>query len=170
MKITQVRNATQILEYAGKKFLIDPMLSDKDIWPGFEGTVRSEIRNPMVELPLDISSLLAVDAIIVTHTHPDHWDQAAADIVPEFPAVSIPTIDSPSPIASVVENVLEYVTPVLETPSITPASRGVVALPARAKTVNGFTFAEKSQIVAVIFSVLGASGMLAVFILRKRRS
>ncbi|ATM96386.1 metal-dependent hydrolase [Yersinia frederiksenii] len=83
MKITQVRNATQILEYAGKKFLIDPMLSDKDAWEGFEGTARSEIRNPMVELPLDISSLLDVDAIIVTHTHPDHWDQAAADIVPK---------------------------------------------------------------------------------------
>lgn len=83
MKITQVRNATQILEYAGKKFLIDPMLSDKDAWAGFEGTARSEIRNPMVELPLDISSLLDVDAIIVTHTHPDHWDQAAADIVPK---------------------------------------------------------------------------------------
>ncbi|MBE0152684.1 MBL fold metallo-hydrolase [Serratia sp. PL7] len=83
MKITQVRNATQILEYAGKKFLIDPMLSDKNIWSGFEGTVRSEIRNPMVELPLDISTLLAVDAIIVTHTHPDHWDQAAVDIVPK---------------------------------------------------------------------------------------
>jgi len=81
MKITQVRNATQIIEYAGKKFLIDPMLSDKGAWPGFEGTARSEIRNPMVELPLDISTLLDVDAIIVTHTHPDHWDQAAADIV-----------------------------------------------------------------------------------------
>lgn len=83
MKITQVRNATQILEYAGKKFLIDPMLSDKDAWDGFQGTARSEIRNPMVELPLDISSLLDVDAIIVTHTHADHWDQAAADIVPK---------------------------------------------------------------------------------------
>lgn len=83
MKITQVRNATQIIEYAGKRFLIDPMLSDKGSWPGFEGTARSEIRNPMVELPLDISTLLDVDAIIVTHTHPDHWDQAAADVVPK---------------------------------------------------------------------------------------
>lgn len=72
MKITQIRNATQIIEYAGKKFLIDPMLSDKGAWPGFEGTARSEIRNPMVELSLDISTLLEVDAIIVTHTHPDH--------------------------------------------------------------------------------------------------
>lgn len=83
MKITQVRNATQILEFAGKKFLIDPMLSAKGVWPGFEGTVRSEIRNPMVDLPMDINTLLGVDAIIVTHTHPDHWDEAAADLIPK---------------------------------------------------------------------------------------
>lgn len=29
MNITHIRNATQIIEYAGKKFLIDPMLADK---------------------------------------------------------------------------------------------------------------------------------------------
>ncbi|MDU4993394.1 MAG: MBL fold metallo-hydrolase [Klebsiella quasipneumoniae] len=83
MKITQVRNATQLIEYAGKKFLVDPMLADKGAWPGFEGTARSELRNPLVDLPLDISALLDVDAIIVTHTHPDHWDQTAAEIVPK---------------------------------------------------------------------------------------
>jgi L-ascorbate metabolism protein UlaG (beta-lactamase superfamily) len=29
MNITHIRNATQIIDYAGKKFLIDPMLADK---------------------------------------------------------------------------------------------------------------------------------------------
>ncbi|MEM6161275.1 MBL fold metallo-hydrolase [Erwinia sp. P6884] len=77
MKIMQVRNATQVITFAGKKFLIDPMLSDKDAWPGFEGTVNSLIRNPMVDLPVDVATLLDVDAIIVTHTHQDHWDEAA---------------------------------------------------------------------------------------------
>ncbi|MGV2399060.1 MAG UNVERIFIED_CONTAM: hypothetical protein MIL04_26180, partial [Klebsiella aerogenes] len=38
MNITHIRNATQIIEYAGKKFLIDPMLADKGAWPGFPGT------------------------------------------------------------------------------------------------------------------------------------
>jgi glyoxylase-like metal-dependent hydrolase (beta-lactamase superfamily II) len=32
----------------------------------------------MVDLPVSIDTLLDVDAIIVTHTHPDHWDEAAA--------------------------------------------------------------------------------------------
>ena len=83
MKITQIRNATQIISYAGKRFLVDPMLAKKDAWPGFSGSARSKIRNPMVELPVDIDTLLDVDAIIVTHTHADHWDDAAAILIPK---------------------------------------------------------------------------------------
>ena len=83
MNITQIRNATQLITYAGKRFLIDPMLAAKDTYPGFEGTARAHIRNPMVELPVAIDSLLDVDAIIVTHTHPDHWDDAAAAAIPK---------------------------------------------------------------------------------------
>ena len=30
MKIIQVRNATQLISYAGKKFLVDPMLAIRD--------------------------------------------------------------------------------------------------------------------------------------------
>jgi L-ascorbate metabolism protein UlaG (beta-lactamase superfamily) len=83
MKITQIRNATQIIDYAGKKFLIDPMLAKKDSYPGFAGTANDHIRIPMVELPCDIKSLLDVDAIIVTHTHLDHWDEAAVQAIPK---------------------------------------------------------------------------------------
>lgn len=54
MKITHVRNATQLIDYAGKKFLIDPMLSAKGAWAGFAGTARSELRNPLVDLPFSI--------------------------------------------------------------------------------------------------------------------
>lgn len=35
MKITQIRNATQIIQYAGKTFLIDPLLAPKGSYPGF---------------------------------------------------------------------------------------------------------------------------------------
>jgi L-ascorbate metabolism protein UlaG (beta-lactamase superfamily) len=31
MKITQIRNATQLITYAGKRFLIDPMLAKKGL-------------------------------------------------------------------------------------------------------------------------------------------
>lgn len=83
MKITQVRNATQIIEYAGKKFLIDPMLAPKGTFPGFPGTVHSEISNPTVDLPLPLNQITNVDAVLLTHTHADHWDQAAAQAIPK---------------------------------------------------------------------------------------
>ena len=67
MNITQIRNATQLITYAGKRFLIDPMLAPKGAYPGFPGTARADIRNPMVELPVDVQTLLDTDAVIVTH-------------------------------------------------------------------------------------------------------
>jgi L-ascorbate metabolism protein UlaG (beta-lactamase superfamily) len=83
MKLTQIRNATLKVEYAGKKFLIDPMLSGKGGFPGFPGTVNSHIPNPTVDLPLPMSEILAVDAVIVTHTHQDHWDDTAKTVIPK---------------------------------------------------------------------------------------
>jgi L-ascorbate metabolism protein UlaG (beta-lactamase superfamily) len=83
MKIKQVRNATLRLDYGGTRFLIDPYLARKDAYPGFEGTVNSHIRNPRVELRTAMDEILSVDAVIVTHTHPDHWDEAAVTQVPE---------------------------------------------------------------------------------------
>lgn len=83
MKLTQIRNATLKLDYAGTRFLIDPMLSEKDAWPGFPGTARSHLRNPMVALPMTVEEILDVDVIIVTHTHLDHWDEAAQQLIPK---------------------------------------------------------------------------------------
>ena len=68
MKITQVRNATLLIHYAGTRFLIDPMLAPKGSYPGFEGMANSHLRNPLVELPLPMATLLEVDAVIVTGT------------------------------------------------------------------------------------------------------
>ena len=58
MKITQVRNATLLIHYAGTRFLIDPMLAPKGSYPGFEGMANSHLRNPLVELPLPMATLL----------------------------------------------------------------------------------------------------------------
>ena len=77
MKITQVRNATIIVEYNSTKFLIDPWLMPKDYMPGFDVAINSEIRQPRVELPFEIEKIVDVDAVIITHIHPDHWDEFA---------------------------------------------------------------------------------------------
>ena len=81
MNITHIRNATQLITYAGKRLLVDPMLAPQGAYPGFPGTAHAERRNPTVELPVDVNALLDADAVIVTHTHDDHWDRAAAELI-----------------------------------------------------------------------------------------
>lgn len=75
--LTQVRNATLRVNYGGVRFLIDPLLADKGAYSGFEGSANSELRNPLVSLPMPIERIVDVDAVIVTHLHSDHWDDAA---------------------------------------------------------------------------------------------
>ncbi|MBA1263654.1 MBL fold metallo-hydrolase [Stutzerimonas sp. NM35] len=84
IQLQQIRNATVKITFAGTTFLIDPMLAKKGAYPGFEGTYRSELRNPLVDLPMSEADVMAgVDAIIVTHTHLDHWDDAAQKLLPK---------------------------------------------------------------------------------------
>lgn len=83
MKIKQIRNATLLIEYAGKKFLIDPVLAKKGTYPPFPSPVRQNEYNPLVDLPVEISELINVDAVIATHLHSDHFDDSAKEILPK---------------------------------------------------------------------------------------
>ena len=84
MKFEHIRNATIILEYAGKRFLIDPWFADKgslgvfaDNEMGLLSPVeeKNHIPMPMTELPKPINEILAeIDVNIITHIHPDHID------------------------------------------------------------------------------------------------
>lgn len=79
MRITQIRNATQHLEFGGVRFLIDPMLCEKGSFPGFPGTLNEDLPNPLVDLPLPLQQIVDVDAVFVSHMHADHWDTTAAE-------------------------------------------------------------------------------------------
>ncbi|UGB30385.1 MBL fold metallo-hydrolase [Metabacillus sp. B2-18] len=83
MKINTIRNATIVVEYADKKFLIDPMLAPKGAYPPFPNSPRQDQHNPLVSLPTSIEEIINVDAVIVTHLHYDHWDEAAKDALPK---------------------------------------------------------------------------------------
>jgi L-ascorbate metabolism protein UlaG (beta-lactamase superfamily) len=84
MNIQQIRNATIVVEYAGKKFLIDPMLAEKGSYPPFPNAPRQDQNNPLVSLPTSIDNIIKnIDAVIVTHLHYDHWDEAAIEALPK---------------------------------------------------------------------------------------
>lgn len=79
-----IRNATAKINYAGQTFLIDPMLAPKDAYEGFKMTFNSEKRYPMIELPMSVDEVLKdVVAIILTHTHADHYDPKAKEVLPK---------------------------------------------------------------------------------------
>lgn len=84
VQVQQIRNATAKISYAGKTFLVDPYLAKKGTHPGFPGTFNSHLRNPLVELPMSVKDVMkGVDAVIVSHTHLDHWDGGDHQSIPK---------------------------------------------------------------------------------------
>ena len=84
MKINFIRHATFLLHVNGKQYLFDQMLGKKNAMDPVANAANT-IRNPMVELPMsddDLSRMLkSIDGVIVTHTHRDHWDARAVELL-----------------------------------------------------------------------------------------
>lgn len=80
MKITQLRNATLIVEFGEVRLLVDPMLAAKGQLPTLKYLARRR-RNPLVELPENADEhLQGVTHCLITHCqkgHFDHLDRAA---------------------------------------------------------------------------------------------
>lgn len=74
MKITQIRNATIVIDIQGIKILIDPMLSKKSALPKLR-YYKSNYRNPLVALPAAFHQLKDhIDYALITHCQKGHFD------------------------------------------------------------------------------------------------
>ncbi|GIP16142.1 UPF0173 protein YddR [Paenibacillus montaniterrae] len=84
MNIQLIRNATLMVQYARKRFLVDPFLAEKGAYPPFPNSLRQDQNNPLLDLPVSIDDIITdLDAVIVTHLHLDHWDEAAKELLPK---------------------------------------------------------------------------------------
>lgn len=83
MRITQVRNATLLINYAGKNILIDPIFAEKGTYPPFKSLLRNTEKNPINDSPIPISEMIKADAVIITHLHIDHFDEEAKKQLPK---------------------------------------------------------------------------------------
>jgi L-ascorbate metabolism protein UlaG (beta-lactamase superfamily) len=85
MKITQIRNATILIEIMveGKEqgILVDPMFAPKGAIPSLKYATKSRRRNPLVELPSNMDEVKTrITCCLITHCqkgHFDHLDRAA---------------------------------------------------------------------------------------------
>jgi L-ascorbate metabolism protein UlaG (beta-lactamase superfamily) len=83
MQLQLIRHATLLLQYADMRLLVDPMLNDPGAAPPIENSPNQK-RNPLVPLPCPATDVVSgIQAVLVTHTHRDHWDDAAIQLVPK---------------------------------------------------------------------------------------
>jgi L-ascorbate metabolism protein UlaG (beta-lactamase superfamily) len=81
MRLRLIRHATLVLEYGGHKLIVDPMLDDAGARPAIQNSPNPR-NNPLVPLPEPAAEVVKdVEAILVTHTHSDHWDARAAQML-----------------------------------------------------------------------------------------
>ena len=83
LDVQLIRHATLRVKIDELNLLVDPMLSDKDAMTPIQDS-GDDRRNPLVHLPISIEELLqGITAILVTHTHRDHWDDVATARIPK---------------------------------------------------------------------------------------
>ena len=87
MHIHLLRHATLVLTIHDLTILVDPMLSPLEAMNPVPNA-GNQRRIPMVPLPIsdeDLQRMIeGIDAVLVTHTHRDHWDSSAEAMLPKY--------------------------------------------------------------------------------------
>lgn len=113
MQIHFLRHATLVLTMNNLTLLVDPMLSPLEAMDPIPNA-GNQRRIPMVPLPLSDEELQqvlgSIDAVVVTHTHLDHWDASARNMLPK----SLPLLCQPENQAALEQAGFSQVLPVTE--------------------------------------------------------
>lgn len=112
MKIQLLRHATCFITYNHQRILLDPMLSPSGTLAAIP-EVPNPSMNPIVDLPenINLNDLISnLDAILVSHTHRDHFDNAAIEILPK----TIPLFCQPADVSKIKDNGFLNIQPVAE--------------------------------------------------------
>lgn len=94
VRIQLIRNGTCLIRYGGRTILLDPYLSNAGAGPAIANTPNPR-PNPLGPLPMPAARVVAgVDATLLTHTHNDHWDAVARDLLSKSGLVFAQPADS----------------------------------------------------------------------------
>ncbi|QDX93953.1 MBL fold metallo-hydrolase [Brevibacillus laterosporus] len=147
MKLQLIRHATLLLEYAGVHFLIDPMLSEAEANPPIPMAPNTR-RNPLVELPFSLDDMRLPDYVVVTHLHPDHWDQAAQEFLP----TSLPVLCQAGDETTIYSAGFQTVTPIEPATTIgniqimrTGGQHGTGEIGQKMGKVSGFVYKAENE-------------------------
>src|SRR4051795_10139273 len=81
MRLRLIRPATLLLELAGRRLLVDPMLDPAGARPPVANTANDR-RNPLVALPEPADAIARqAEAVLVSHLHADHLDETAVRLL-----------------------------------------------------------------------------------------
>ena len=108
MRLRLIRHATLLVELAGRRLLVDPMLDPSGARPPVANTANDR-RNPLVDLPEPADAVARdADAVLVTHLHADHLDDTAVALL----APATPVLSQPEDVAALRERGFTDVRPV----------------------------------------------------------
>lgn len=134
-----IRNATVLLDVGDTTFLVDPIFVSPGENPPAPNSPNDR-RNPLVPMP-DVD--LSYDAVVVTHRHPDHWDEAAAKTLD----ADVPLFCQPEEESAFIDEGFTDVRPVNDERSFsgvsihrTPGRHGHGQLAEEMGPVSGFVF------------------------------
>lgn len=167
MKLELWRNATLLLQIGGKNILIDPMLGAKGSLGKLPMT-DSELLNPLVDLPFSEEELKdklsKIDAVAVTHLHPDHWDEKAIELLDKNVPVICPEIIAEQIAESGFKNIISIKDSIIWeniSISITEGQHGTGEIGEKMGKVNGFVFKTEGQTLYVVGDSIWYEGIAA---------